>query len=169
MPGPLSYDDVVLAGVVGLVALYTALRHPGRFLPALQIAYATFKTLVPIIILAIFSATFVAQLIPGQALASLIGSQSGFKGILIASLIGALIPGGPMITFPFVVTFSHAGAGTAQLIAMITGWSVVAIHRLISLEAPMMGSRFVMRRLISTFFLAPLSGLIAIAIISILG
>jgi len=39
-------------------------------------------------------------------------------------LIGGMIPGGPMISFPLVVVLDEAGAGLVQLITLLTAWSV---------------------------------------------
>jgi uncharacterized membrane protein YraQ (UPF0718 family) len=84
---------------------------------------------------------------------------------MIASLAGGVMPGGPFVTFPLVITFSKAGAGVAQMTALLTAWSVYALHRILTWEYPVLGWRFVAMRLASSFFLPVLAGLIMQALL----
>ena len=105
---------------------------------------------MPRIVVAVLTAGFAGQLMPGGVVAAYIGPDSGFGGVLIAMLIGGFIPGGPIISFPLVVVLSEAGAGLVQLITLLTAWSVFAMHRVVIYEIPMMGWRFSMIRLVSS-------------------
>jgi uncharacterized membrane protein YraQ (UPF0718 family) len=105
---------------------------------------------LPRIAVAVLTAGFVARLIPSDVVVEHIGPESGLSGTLIAMLVGGFIPAGPIISFPLVVVLSQAGAGTVQLITLLTAWSVFAIHRVIIYEIPLMGPRFSMIRLISS-------------------
>lgn len=105
---------------------------------------------LPRLAVAVLTAGFVARLIPSDVVVEHIGPGSGLTGTLIAMLVGGFIPAGPIISFPLVVVLSHAGAGTVQLITLLTAWSVFAIHRVIIYEIPLMGPRFSMIRLVSS-------------------
>ncbi len=105
---------------------------------------------LPRLAVAVLTAGFVARLLPSDIVVQHIGPDSGFSGVLIAMLVGGFIPAGPIISFPLVVVLSQAGAGTVQLITLLTAWSVFAIHRVIIYEIPLMGTRFSMIRLISS-------------------
>ncbi|MEZ5830953.1 MAG: hypothetical protein R3D05_07205 [Dongiaceae bacterium] len=96
------------------------------------------------------TAGFVARLIPSDVVVEHIGPDSGLSGTLIAMLVGGFIPAGPIISFPLVVVLSHAGAGTVQLVTLLTAWSVFAIHRVVIYEIPLMGARFSAIRLVSS-------------------
>ena len=75
---------------------------------------------------------------------------SHFSGTAIASLAGALTPGGPMIGFAIGVAALKSGAGAPQVIAYSTAWALFAIHRLVIWEVPMMPARVVwLRALVS--------------------
>ena len=80
-------------------------------------------------------------------------------------IVGGVMPGGPFVTFPLVITFSKAGAGVAQMTALLTAWSVYAMHRILTWEYPVLGWRFVALRLASSFFLPVLAGLIMQALL----
>lgn len=108
--------------------------------------------------MALLAAAFLAVLIPEQAIASLFGEASGWPGILAASVLGGFLPGGPVVAFPLVVVLLDAGAGTPQLIALITAWSVLAFHRVAAFELPMLGVRATVARLIASLPLPVIAG-----------
>ncbi len=136
-----------------------AARKPGRLhVVASGIAINQILRILPRITLAILTAGFLGKLLPGELIGSLIGAESGAKGILIASLAGGFTPGGPIISFPIVVVLRESGAGLPQLIAFLTAWSVFAIHRVLIYESTLMGWRFSAVRLFASLTLPPLAG-----------
>lgn len=152
---------LVLAAVLICLIVYLLIRDPARIGQALQIAGRQARVLVIRIPLAILAATFIAHLIPTEHVSSWIGPDSGFKGILIASAVGAFIPGGPMLTFPLALVIWQLGAGQPQMVTLLAAWSIFAFHRVISYELPLLGPRFLVVRLASSFMLPALAGLIA--------
>ena len=102
-----------------LILLSGAARKPERLhLAAAGIAVNQFIRILPRLALALLTAGFLGQLLPGELIGSLIGAESGTKGILIASLAGGFTPGGPIISFPIVVVLREAGAGTIHPFAL---------------------------------------------------
>jgi uncharacterized membrane protein YraQ (UPF0718 family) len=141
-------------GLIGFWGLALALGvlvcvKRGRAETAIAVRTALDRSLriLPRIAVAILTAGFVARLIPSDVVVEHIGPDSGFSGTLIATLVGGFIPAGPIVSFPLVVVLSNAGAGMVQLIALLTAWSVFAVHRIIIYEIPLMGARFSMIRL----------------------
>ncbi len=59
-----------------------------------------------------------------------------------------------------MVGFAKLGASIPVLVAMITGWSLIAVMRL-PMEFGILGPRLTIIRLLSTILLAPIAGLIA--------
>ena len=78
--------------------------------------------------------------------------------IAIATLLGTVMPGGPLIAFPIVVILTKAGAGMPALVTFLTSWSVLGIQRILGFELPMMGSKFVINRVAIGIFLPAISG-----------
>src|SRR5215467_5447852 len=76
------------------------------------------------------------------------GREGGFRGIVIAAFAGILTPGGPMISVPFMVALANSGAATPALVAYMTSWSLFGVQRIIAWEAPLMGWRFVVVRIV---------------------
>lgn len=117
--------------------------------------------------LALVATAFLIHALPLQALSPVIGPASGLTGIAIAALIGGVMPGGPMTSFPLALVFVNAGAGTPQIVALIAGWSVFALHRLLAYEAPIMGWHFALLRILASLPVPILTGLAAEAVLTL--
>jgi uncharacterized membrane protein YraQ (UPF0718 family) len=154
-----------LALMLGAVALRRGRDTARR---GLEISVERLSGIIPRIAVALLTAGFVAKLMPGEPIAALIGPESGWRGILVASLTGGFVPAGPIISFPLVVVLYKAGAGIPQIVAFLTAWSVFAFHRVLIYESTLMGWRFSVVRLVSSVILPPLSGLFALGLMRII-
>lgn len=117
---------------------------------------------------ALLTAAFLGEALPVEHLGHVIGPHSGVQGLVLSALLGGLLPGGPMTSFPIALVIFQAGAGTPQIVSFLAGWSVFAMHRVIAYEAPIMGWRFVGLRMLACAALPVLSGLLAAAVIAAL-
>lgn len=158
----MSVVQMVLWGFVALLGARVAttrgpvaVRRAGRF------ALGQAGQLIIRLPLALLAASFLTEVLPAEQIGRIIGAESGFVGIVVASFLGGLMPGGPMVSFPIALVMWQMGAGPAQTVALLAGWSIFAFHRILAYEAPMMGWRFTALRLTSCFFLPMLSGLLA--------
>ena len=155
---------VSLAVVTLLTALLGAIAwlRPGR-LHAQGFKFATLqvRTMGPRVLVGILAASFVAELLPKDIVAELAGADSGWRGILLATAIGAAIPTGPMVLFPVAVALQEVGVGAPQIVALVTSWCLLAVHRLVVWEIPVMGVNFVVARLAASALFVPLSGFCA--------
>ena len=132
---------------------------------ALQETRDSLLRVLPVMAAAMPMAAFLAELVPAGIAVDWLGPESGVAGLVIAGLAGGLIPGGPFVSFPLVLTFLKAGAGPAQMVALITGWAILAFHRMIAWELPVLGARFAIIRLLSSILLPLLAGLLALALL----
>jgi uncharacterized membrane protein YraQ (UPF0718 family) len=153
-----------LWGLALVLGFFAFRRSTAKSRDAMRAAGERFVEIMPRIALALLAAGFLAVLIPSEPVARFIGPESGFFGVLLASIVGGFIPGGPILSFPLVVVLYKAGAGLPQLIAFLTAWSVFAFHRVLIYEVNLMGWRFSAVRLISSIILPPLAGLLAMAL-----
>jgi len=148
--------------IIAFLLAYSKGKHIEGFVAAKNI---TFQVL-PLLIFAFILAGMIQALIPPELVAKWIGGKSGFKGILIGSLAGGLLPGGPYVTLPIVVGLGKIGASIPVLVAMITGWSLIAIGRL-PMELGILGPKLTLIRFASTIVFAPIAGFMAVLIIKI--
>jgi len=155
------WTSVVLWVIAGYLAVIAYRRGDGSFERGLRIAWSYALGIGPRIVMALMLAGILITVVPEDLVARWLGHEAGFTGILLASLVGGIIPGGPVIAFPIVLAFFKAGVGVPQLVAFLSGWSVVAMHRVIAYEIPLLGWRFTAVRLLVSSILPPISGILA--------
>jgi hypothetical protein len=160
---------LVLLTATVAVAIYAWRRNPTYVRNAGEFTRTEGIRLAMRLPFALIAASAITELLPDRLVASLMGHESGLMGILLASALGGLLPGGPMVSFPIAILVAKDGAGGPQVIALVTGWSVYAFHRVIAYEAPMMGWRFVTLRMIVSAFVPPAAALGAGLIADALG
>ena len=102
--------------------------------------------IVPNLLLGFALAGIVQVLIPREYIAKLLGEGSGFRGLLIATVAGAVAPGGPYINVPLVASFYKSGASVGPLAAFLTAWAIIPITRTLVYELPLMGTSFAVAR-----------------------
>jgi uncharacterized membrane protein YraQ (UPF0718 family) len=123
--------------------------------------------MAPRMAVATLLASFAAELIPGELVSSWLGANSGFTGIMIASVSGLFVPAGGVIAFPLALAMLKVGVGLPQLVAFLTSWEVFAVHRVLAFEIPMMGMNFVTLRITSSFMLPPVAGIAAAGLMTL--
>ncbi|MCS6853567.1 MAG: hypothetical protein NZ523_02260, partial [Elioraea sp.] len=154
--------SALLVWAAALAALAVAARR-GRaalFSAAAQTG-TSLRTILPTLALALPAAGFLTVLLPDRFAAALFGEETGLAGHLLATLVGAILPGGPFVSFPVALALWQSGAGTAQMVTLMSAWSVLAAHRLVVWEGPLLGWRFAALRLAASLPLPLLSGLAA--------
>lgn len=151
--------SIVLLAVMLAVLLVIAYRMPGRkHIEGLREGFQMAMINVPRVVLALLAAGFLSHLLPHEIIAEWVGHEAGLKGLAVATVLGTIMPGGPLIAFPIVVLLIKAGAGMPALVTFLTAWSVLGVQRIIGFELPMMGSKFVINRVAIGIFLPPVSG-----------
>jgi len=63
-----------------------------------------------------------------------------------------------MVSVPFMVVLANSGVATAPLVAYMTAWSLFGLQRIIAWEAPLMGWRFVVVRVVPSLAFPVLAG-----------
>jgi hypothetical protein len=138
--------NILLWLVVGVLAFLAAMRGRVLLNDGTREGLWEFVRLLPRIGAGVVGSGFIAEVLPKALVASWIGPGSGFIGVLIATLGGALTPGGPVVGFSIGAAALKGGAGAPQVIAYSTAWALYAIHRLVIWEVPMMPPRLVWLR-----------------------
>jgi uncharacterized membrane protein YraQ (UPF0718 family) len=157
--------NILLWLVVGVLAFFAATRGRVLLEDGVRAGLGEFLRLLPRIGAGVIGAGFIAEIMPKAVVASWIGPGSGFLGVVVATLGGALTPGGPVVGFSIGAAALKSGAGAPQVIAYSTAWALYAVHRLVIWEVPLMPARVVwLRALVSLplpFIAAALAMLLA--------
>jgi uncharacterized membrane protein YraQ (UPF0718 family) len=82
-------------------------------------------------------------------------------GILIAMVMGAVLPGGPLTIFPIAGAFLLLGADVGTAVAFITAWNLLGYNRALIWELPFFGPEFVAWRILFALPLPIIAGLMA--------
>ena len=149
----------LIAVTAGLATLQ--LRGAEAFMTALWHAWDLFLFIVPSLVAGLLLAAALRQLLSPDALARLMGAESGIFGLFIATLVGTLSPGGPMAAFPLVLVLAGAGADRGALVAFILAWSLNGFQKLLVYEAPLLGLDFALLRTLITFPMPMIAGWLA--------
>lgn len=156
---------ILVAAALGLAILVWV--HPERKLSeALGISRRQAIFLIPVIIPAIISAGFVAELLPSEEIGRWVGAESGFRGAMIAAAFGALMPTGPMLILPVVAALLSADAGQAQMLALLNAWMMMNVQRLLLFDLPLAGGALTIRRFTLGVILTPVAALLGLAVVS---
>ncbi|MBC7248810.1 MAG: permease [Anaerolineae bacterium] len=146
---------VVIAGGLFAIACWR-----GRDLPVSGMIAAgrmLWRNLL-VLLLGFLIAGLVQVLIPGEVISRWLGTQAGIKGVLIACVVGGLMPGSPYAVFPLVGALYRAGASTGAVVGFLSAWSLWSVTRL-PLEAALIDPQVAITRYIVTFAVPPLAGL----------
>ncbi len=136
--------------IVAVLALLAAMRGRKLLNDGVRTGFVEFLHLLPRIAIGVVGSGFIAEVLPKTLMASWLGPESGLTGVLLATLGGALTPGGPVVGFSIGAAALKGGAGSPQVIAYTTAWALYAVHRLVMWEIPMMPARIVwLRALVS--------------------
>lgn len=117
-----------------------------------------------ILIVSFLAAGFAEILIPHAWIRDTLGADAGLRGILIASGAGLVTPAGPFISMPIAAVMIRAGAGVGPVVAFLTAWSLLALHRLLAWEVPILGWRLALLRYGVSLVLPVVAGLAARAL-----
>jgi uncharacterized membrane protein YraQ (UPF0718 family) len=151
----------IIMGLFAIVLLFIGYYNgEGQHISGMKSAYNMTIEILPLLIFAFIVAGMVQVLIPQDLLSSWVGEESGLRGILIGSVAGGLAPGGPFVSLPIAAGLLRSGAGVGTMVAFLTGWSLWALTRL-PMEVGILGWKFTLVRLASTFIFPPIAGLIA--------
>ena len=151
----------LIMGVIAAVRLYLGYQKGGgEHILGLKSAGTLLLQIAPLLVFAFIIAGMMQFLIPQEIIARWIGAESGFRGLLIGSVIGGFMPGGPMTSLPVAAGLLRVGANVGTMVAFLTGWSLLAVTRM-PLEIGLMGWKFSLIRLACVFFFPPIAGLIA--------
>ncbi len=148
-------------GVLAIILLSIGYyKGGGQHVSGMRSALNMTVQILPLLIFAFIVAGMIQVLLPRELLSRWLGVESGMRGILIGTVAGSLTPGGPYVSLPIAAGLLRSGASVGTMVAFLTGWSLWAVSRL-PMEVGILGWKFTLIRIASTFFFPPIAGFIA--------
>ena len=136
--------------VFGLVVLLSALAWGRGGAPLLGEALGggarLFVRFGVVIFLSFLVAGLAETLMPREWISQLLGEDSGWRGLLLASAAGIVTPAGPFVSMPLAAAMLRSGAAPPAVVTFLAAWSLLAAHRLFAWEVPILGASFALTR-----------------------
>jgi len=147
------------AALLGLVISFSKNRQ--KTMKALKISLKSTLKMAPAIIVLLILVGLMMGFFKPETISKLLGEQSGFYGIALASIAGSILMIPSLIAFPLTASLVDSGASIAVAAAFITTLTMIGFVTL-PIEIKAMGKKFTLLR-------NGLSLVIAVAIALIMG
>ena len=158
---PAMLYPTIILGVIALILLMIGyFQGEGKHIEGTIEGMKMLIIIFPLLFFAFIMAGMIQVILPHEIIARWVGAESGFRGLMLGTLAGAITPGGPYVSMPIAAGLLRAGASTGTMVAFLTGWSIWAISRM-PIEVGLMGWKFTLIRMASSFFFPPIAGFIA--------
>jgi uncharacterized membrane protein YraQ (UPF0718 family) len=159
---PFDWSAAVIAALAITAGAIVYLRDgQERFLAILFDDLWLLGGMLPRILAGCLMGAFVTFLLPREAVARWVGHESGLTGLVIATIAGTILPGGPFTIYPVAGALLLAGADVGAACAFITAWTLLGYSRAIVWELPFFGIDFVTWRIVFSLPLPILAGIAA--------
>jgi uncharacterized membrane protein YraQ (UPF0718 family) len=123
--------NYIFNGAIYLIAIIfliiSLVKSRQKTKQALLKAWNSFKNILPMLLGVVLLVGLILSILDTNLISKIIGSQSGFYGVMLASLLGSvtLIPG--FIAFPTAALLLNGGAGYIQIAAFVQTLMMVGI------------------------------------------
>jgi uncharacterized membrane protein YraQ (UPF0718 family) len=137
--------------VIAFIALVVSfLKSKEKTMLSLKKAWKSFENIMPQFLSIIVIIGIMLAILTPEQISRLVGSGSGWLGVLIAAIIGSvtLIPG--FVAFPLAAALLQNGAGYMQIAAFVSTLMMVGIVTL-PVEIKYFGKKATITRNISAF------------------
>jgi len=120
-------ENLILYGVVAVLLVFLMIRDRAKTKKALMKGLKAFEGILSQFLIVLMLVAIVLAVFDPATISRLLGAGSGFMGIMIASLVGAitLIPG--FVAFPAAAELLRNGAGVTQIAAFVSSLMMVGI------------------------------------------
>lgn len=151
---------IIMAVLTVILFTIATVKGEGQNIASLKIGYNLLIQVLPLLVFAFILAGLIQTMLPRDLLSKWVGMESGIRGILIGTIAGGITPGGPYVSLPMVAGLMNSGASVGTMVAFLTSWSLWAVARLPT-EFGILGWKFTLLRIASTFIFPPIAGVIA--------
>lgn len=131
---------VILYTLASILLVISCFKSRDKTIRAIKIAFKSFENIMPQFLGIIITVGILLSLINPHTISKLIGSNSGFIGVTISSVIGSITMMPTFVAFSLGNTLLQSGAGYPQVGALISTLTMVGIMTF-SLESKYIGKK----------------------------
>ncbi len=158
----------IAALAITAAAVVYARDGQAHFLAILNDDLWLLAEVLPKVVAGCLIAVFITFLMPREVVVRWVGEESGFLGLVIASALGAITPGGPFTIYPIAGAFFAMGADIGAVVAFVTSWTLIGLTRALVWEMAFFGPHFVLWRIALSLLLPFFAGLLARFVVRVL-
>jgi uncharacterized membrane protein YraQ (UPF0718 family) len=156
---PFNWSTAVIATLVAISATLVYRRDGFEGLASIfSRDVELFGGILPRMLAGCTLGAFVSEMLPQDKVSRALGANSGWRGLVIGTAFGALLPGGPFTAYPVASALLTVGADFGAVIAMVTSWVLIGYGRAISWELPILGTDFTIWRIVTCLPIPVLAG-----------
>ncbi len=145
-------DSYIFYGLAIVLLILSFVKDKKKTKMALKKAWKAFENILPEFLVVIILVGFLLAILNPETISKIIGAESGWFGVILASFIGSvtLIPG--FVAFPTAAILLENGAGYMQITAFVSTLMMVGIVTL-PVEIKYFGKKIsIMRNILAFLF-----------------
>lgn len=152
-------DSYIFYGLAIVLLILSFVKDKKKTKMALKKAWKAFENILPEFLVVILLVGFLLAILNPETISKIIGTKSGWFGVILAGIIGSitLIPG--FVAFPTAAILLENGAGYMQIAAFVSTLMMVGIIT-IPVEIKYFGKKISILRNVLAFFFSFLVALI---------
>lgn len=158
---------IILYTLALTLLILSFLKDKSKTLKAIKSAFKSFENIMPQFLGLIIFISLILAILNPETISKLIGSDSGFLGVLISSAIGSIALMPTFVAFSTGNSLLQNGAGFSQVGALISTLTLVGVMTL-SLESKYIGKKAAFLRnfiaFLFSFIVAFILGKVMVAI-----
>lgn len=145
-------DSYIFYSLATILLILSFIKDKKKTKMALKKAWKAFENILPEFLVVILLVGFLLAILNPETISKIIGSESGWFGVILAAIIGSvtLIPG--FVAFPTAAILLENGAGYMQIAAFVSTLMMVGVIT-IPVEIKYFGKKIsILRNLLAFFF-----------------
>ena len=144
-------DSFIFYGLTIILLIFSLIKDKKKTKMALKKAWKAFENILPEFLVVILLVGFLLAVLNPETISKIIGSESGWFGVILAAIIGSvtLIPG--FVAFPTAAILLENGAGYMQIAAFVSTLMMVGVIT-IPVEIKYFGKKISILRNVLAFF-----------------
>jgi uncharacterized membrane protein YraQ (UPF0718 family) len=156
-----SLTAIIINALALALLVFAFIKDRKKAMQSLIAALKAGFKILPMVLIIVALVGLLLGFVPPESISAFIGEQSGFGGVMITALLGAVLHIPALISFPLAGSLLQAGASIAAIAAFITTLTMIGTITL-PLEINILGKKMALLR-------NGLSFIIAVAIALIMG
>jgi uncharacterized membrane protein YraQ (UPF0718 family) len=151
---------VILPAIAVVCYLVVVVRNPALAAGGLKAGGASLLRALPLVVAGFALAGLFQAVEVRELVTNWLGAQSGIRGILLGTLLGALTPGPVYFALPLAGGLLKGGAGAGVVVAYVTAWDACSLRRLM-IDLSLLDLRVVAMKFSLSIVFSVVAGIVA--------